>query len=125
MRKITERELRVVQDILDFIKPVVSLEMVYLDSQNILMLGDNYLIRGLTKHNREVETPAFILTYGSDHPGDDHFDLDRWEEEDIAVAASVESLMPIFVANLMTRLVEEKVYSRIRFDSPMITGKVE
>jgi hypothetical protein len=123
MRKITEKELRIVQSVLDLIRPIVDLDMVYLEEENMLLLGDNYIIRGLTHSHSNVEVNKFILVYGSDHPGDDHFSLDRWEEEDIATSTMVDPLLPLFVSNLMSRIVEEIIYKNVRYDSPMITGK--
>jgi hypothetical protein len=122
MRKITEQELRLVQETLDWIRPLVDLEMFYDEGQNILMIGDNYIIKGFVQKSSEVEKDMFSLIYGSTHPGDKFFNLDRWEEEDIARASAVEYLLPIFVSNLTARLMEERVFKKIRFDSPMING---
>lgn len=122
MRKITEQELRLVQDTLDWLRPLVELDMYYDETQNILMIGDNYIIKGFVQKGRETEMDMFALVYGADHPGDNHFDLDRWEEEDIARASAVEYLLPIFVSNLMGRKMEERVFKAVRFDSPLISG---
>jgi hypothetical protein len=122
MRKITEHELRLVQETLDWIKPLVELEMCYSEGQNILMIGDNYIIKGFVQKAKEVEKDMFSLIYGSTHPGDKFFDLDRWEEEDIARATSVEYLLPIFVSNITARLMEERIFRKVRFDSPVIQG---
>lgn len=122
MRKITEHELRLVQETLDWIRPLVDLDMYYDECQNILMIGDNYIVKGFVQKSHEVEIDMFALVYGSDHPGDEFFDLDRWEEEDIARASAVEYLLPIFVSNLMGRKMEERVFKPVRFDSPLIRG---
>lgn len=122
MRKITEHELRLVQETLDWIRPLIDLEMCYDDFQNILMIGDNYIIKGFSHRYNEVESSMFALIYGEDHAGDDTFDLDRWEEEDIARASAVEYLLPVFVANIMRRKMEERIFKPIRFDSPLIRG---
>lgn len=122
MRKITEQELRMVQDILDWIRPLVDLDMYYDEPQNILMIGDNYIIKGFVQRVKETEKDMFALIYGADHPGDQIFSLDRWEEEDIARAVAVEYLLPVFVANLMARKAEERVFRSVRFDKPIING---
>lgn len=114
MRKITAHEQRSIEETLDWIRPIIDLEYVYDEVQNILMIGDNYIIRGRTELLNGVERDYFKLIYGSDHPGDDHFDLDRWEEEDIARANSVEPLLPIMVSNMFKRKMEERIYSKIK-----------
>lgn len=110
MRKITESELRKVQETLDWIRPIVDLEFFYDEAQNILLIGDNYIIKGITFRGGHTESDMFSLIFGVDHPGDKFFSLERWEEEDIARASSVDYLLPIFVSNLMQRLMEERVY---------------
>jgi len=116
MRKITQHELRSVELILDKIRTVIDLEYFYDDEQNILAIGDNYIMRGgtITQYNGAVEQDIFRLIYGEDHPGDDHFDFSRWEEEDVASANAVEPLLPIFLANLFQRWGEELIYSKFK-----------
>lgn len=114
MRQPTMHELRSLEDILDWIRPIINLEYLYVEADNAIMIGDNYVIRGGTQKMGDVSLDTFNLIYGETHPGDTSFDLSRWEEEDIGTARSVYSLLPIFIASLFQRLAEEKVYSKIR-----------
>lgn len=122
MRQITAHEQRVLEETLNWIKPLFDVEYIYDERQNILMIGDNYIIRGMTEFSRGVERDYFKLIYGSDHPGDDHFDLDRWEEEDVARANSVEPLLPVMVSNMIKRKMEERIYSKMKLAS--LNGQV-
>lgn len=122
MRRVTAHEQRVIEETLDWIRPLFDLEYVYDEKQNILMIGDNYIIRGMTEFYHGVERDYFKLIYGSDHPGDDHFDLDRWEEEDVARASSVEPLLPVMVSNMIKRKMEERIYSKMKLAS--LNGQV-
>lgn len=116
MRQITQHELRSVQEVLERIKPVIPMDWFYDEKQNLLLLGDNYIIKGgtATQYSGQVETDIFRLIYGQDHPGDDYFDINRWEEEDVATASSVEPLLPVFLGNLFQRWGEEIIYSNLK-----------
>lgn len=116
MRQPTAHELRSLEEILDWIRPVIDLEYIYLEQENTLLIGDNYIIKGGTRNLSygEVSQDTFSLVYGETHPGDSDFDLSRWEEEDIGTSTSVYSLLPIFVSTLFQRLTEERVYSKIQ-----------
>lgn len=114
MRRMTAHELRLIEETLEWIKPVINLEYVYDELQNMCLIGDNYLISGFTTRQNDVESDYFKLIYGSDHPGDDHWNLDRWEEEDIARASSVAPLLPVMIASLFRREMETRIYSKTR-----------
>lgn len=114
MRSITAHELRQLEETLDWIRPIINVDYVYDEAQNLCLIGDNYLISGFTSKQNDVETDYFKLIYGSDHPGDDHWNLDRWEEEDIARATSVAPLLPVMVASMFRREMETRIYSTIK-----------
>lgn len=115
MRKITAHELRQVEETLDWIRPVIDLEYVYLEDENVIVIGENYVIKGFSReYAGGAGAPIFRLIFGENHPGYINFSLDKWEEEDIATAPSVEPLLPLFVSNLFQREMERRIYSSIQ-----------
>ncbi len=116
MRQPTSHELRSLEDVLDWIRPVINLEYVHVEYDNTILIGDNYIIRGGTRSfsGGAVKQDTFNLIYGENHPGDTDFDLSRWEEEDIGTAKSVYSLLPLLIGSMFQRLAEDRVFSKIR-----------
>lgn len=114
MRKLTVHELKVLEETLEYLKPQFNLEYAYDEGQNMCLIGDNYIIRGMTATHDGVESDYFKLIYGSDHPGDDHWDLSRWEEEDIARAPNLFVLIPVMVSNMWKRRMEDRIFSQIK-----------
>lgn len=115
MRTPTLYELKTLEEILDWIRPIIDLEYVYIEEENVILIGDNYLIRGGTQRlNKDVYRDVFNLIYGENHPGYTSFDLSRWEEEDIATSPNIPSLLPVFISSLVQRLAEDRVYSKLK-----------
>ena len=115
MRQPTSQELRKLEEVLDWIRPVINLEWVYVERDNAILIGDNFIIRGHTKTTSSGVTRAkFNLVYGEHHPGETDFNFSSWEEEDLGSASNIYSLLPLLVGSLFHRLVEEKVYSKVK-----------
>jgi hypothetical protein len=113
MKKLSTEELQVLEEILDFIRPVVDLDYVYCEDPNVVLIGDNYIVKVFEQNINSVPVTKYALIYGSNHTGYSMWSLSRWAEEDIAVSTSFESLLPIFCANIMQRIVENKVYDKL------------
>lgn len=103
---ISDEGLLYLEETLDWIRPILDLDYVYLKEENTLLIGENYIITEIGGR--------FKLLYGEDHPGDDTFSLDRWEEDDVAYSNSIYPLLPVFVGNIMRREMEKKIYSSIK-----------
>lgn len=115
MRKMTVHELRAIEETLEYLKPQFDLEYYYDEDSNMCLIGDNYIIRGMTNYDSQgVETDYFKLIYGSNHPGDLSWDLERWEEEDIARASNPVLLLPLMVSNMWKRRMEDRIFSQIK-----------
>jgi len=115
VRKPTNQELRSLEETLDWIRPIIDLEYVYVELDNAILIGDNFIIRGQTKTNsRGVNQDVFNLVYGEHHPGQDEFNFSGWEEEDLGNSSNIYSLLPLFVGSLFHRLTEEKIYSEVK-----------
>lgn len=114
MRPMTLHELKVLEDTLEYLKPQFDLDYYYDEEENICLIGNNYIIRGMTAYQDGVETDYFKLIYGSDHPGDSSWDLQRWEEEDIARAPNVFLLIPLMVSSMWKRKMEDRIFSQIK-----------
>ena len=113
MRRPTSQELRSLEETLDWIRPIIDLEYVYVEEDNSILIGDNFIIRAQTQVEGDVSWDVFNLIYGESFPGETEFDLSRWEEEDIATSKNIFSLLPLFVSSLFHRKMEERIYSNV------------